>query len=33
MPWDLLAWRASDFEHSDVVILEHDLVTIGIDFG
>ncbi len=31
--WDLLAWRASNFENPNVLILEHDLVTKGIDFG
>ena len=33
MHWDLLAGRASNFENPNVLILEHDLVTNGIDFG
>ncbi len=33
MHWDLLALRASDFENSNVVVLKHDPVTNGIDFG
>ncbi len=31
--WDLLALRTSNFENPNMLILEHDLVTNGIDFG